>query len=135
MAEAVTRRGALRSATGLAALVVGLGTPMSSASRADGLARCFSSGTAALRVGAAYLARHPELADDTVLDGALRRRLSSVMAAVAEGQAAKARAALRLAIAEDFAHGRTAWLGGWLLAESELLLAARHYHLTSAGHG
>ena len=67
---------------------------------------------AMIRVGLAYLARHPELAEGD----ALARRL-----AVRHGRDWD-----RAAIAADFAAGRTEWLGGWLFAECELLLAAHH---------
>jgi hypothetical protein len=84
-----------------------------------GLGERLADPQAAARLGAALRRARPELADR---EGTLRQLFAP--ARWRHAQATDAPARLREQVREDFAHGRTLSLQGWLLAASEARLYA-----------
>lgn len=121
----VLRRRRLLQA-GWAGLLAGLAAPFGATpARAEAvLAAVFRQPGSARVVGRAVLAAHPHLADPGLLVEALTRRHPHLDELLRRDDRAALAQALGRAVRDDFAHGRTLLVEGWLLSKSEAELCA-----------
>jgi hypothetical protein len=93
-----------------------------SATTADRLVATLRHPKSAAAIGRAYLDRFPERGSVDRLVAGLGDVWQAPSATVDQGEGLKAR--LQTRIRDDFAHGRTVAVEGWILAESEVRLYA-----------
>ena len=91
---------------------------------ATNLARVFANSYSVHRVGAAYLDMFPEDRDPGVLMDHMRRQDEALVVALENGSTGRLRQRVAGNVRNDFTHGRTVKIDGWLLSLSEVRLCA-----------
>ncbi len=120
--SALSRRRFLGGAAGCCA---GAGLRrLPSAALADAFAATVLDPAAAARLGRRFLASRPALSRDARALGRMILASASQRRAFLAAAPVRRRRMLRERIAADFAAGRTVELDGWILAETETLVAA-----------